>query len=150
MKKLVVFVIAILLTGCASIVSKSEWPVSIQTNPPGAECAIFKVNGPDTPDQILHRGTTPVIVVLDSASGYFKPAKYNVECYKEGYYSSSLSFSASWNGWYAGNILFGWFGIVGALVVDPMTGAMWRLDDTRVINLQRDYRREFTLDELLR
>lgn len=29
------------------------------------------------------------------------------------------------NGWYIGNLLFG--GIIGLLIVDPATGAMWTL-----------------------
>jgi hypothetical protein len=32
------------------------------------------------------------------------------------------------DGWYLGNIVFG--GLVGLLVVDPLTGAMWKLDPT--------------------
>jgi len=30
------------------------------------------------------------------------------------------------NGWYIGNLLFG--GLIGLLIVDPLTGAMWTLD----------------------
>jgi len=32
----------------------------------------------------------------------------------------------SLNGWYFGNIIFG--GLIGLLIVDPATGAMYRLD----------------------
>ena len=31
------------------------------------------------------------------------------------------------NGWYAGNLLFG--GFIGLLIVDPATGAMWKIDN---------------------
>jgi hypothetical protein len=30
------------------------------------------------------------------------------------------------NGWYVGNVIFG--GLVGFLIVDPLTGAMWVLE----------------------
>jgi hypothetical protein len=34
------------------------------------------------------------------------------------------------NGWYVGNIVFG--GIIGSLIVDPLTGAMWALESEQV------------------
>jgi hypothetical protein len=34
------------------------------------------------------------------------------------------------NGWYVGNIVFG--GLIGWLIVDPLTGAMWALDAEHV------------------
>lgn len=37
------------------------------------------------------------------------------------------------NGWYMGNILIG--GLVGMLVVDPASGAMWSLPDNVNANL---------------
>jgi hypothetical protein len=35
------------------------------------------------------------------------------------------------DGWYIGNIIFG--GLIGFLIVDPATGAMWKLD-TEFVN----------------
>jgi hypothetical protein len=37
------------------------------------------------------------------------------------------------NGWYLGHILFG--GVLGILIVDPLTVAMWRLGSLYVANL---------------
>jgi hypothetical protein len=34
------------------------------------------------------------------------------------------------NGWYVGNIVFG--GLIGWLIVDPLTGAMWTLNTEHV------------------
>ena len=34
------------------------------------------------------------------------------------------------NGWYIGNVVFG--GLIGLLIVDPETGAMWRLDENPI------------------
>ncbi|MDB4525936.1 hypothetical protein N9065_03445 [Akkermansiaceae bacterium] len=39
--------------------------------------------------------------------------------------TGTQSLDASMDPWYAGNIIFG--GILGVLVVDPATGAMWQL-----------------------
>jgi hypothetical protein len=35
-----------------------------------------------------------------------------------------------------GNIVFG--GLIGLLIVDPATGAMWKLEETQVINLAKN------------
>lgn len=40
------------------------------------------------------------------------------------------------DGWYVGNIIFG--GLIGLLLVDPITGAMWKLPDTAQGNLVID------------
>lgn len=40
------------------------------------------------------------------------------------------------DGWYMGNLLFG--GFIGFLIVDPATGAMWKLDDNVYGNLSPD------------
>lgn len=120
------------LTGCASIVSKSNWPVNVQSNPTGAKCVVSKVNGAQ-----LHTGETPMTLNLDSSRGFFQPAKYNVKCMKDGYQASSVDISADLNGWYIGNIIFG--GLIGILIVDPATGAMWKLDDApHIVNLAED------------
>ena len=44
-----------------------------------------------------------------------------------------LSMSARLNAWYWGNILFG--GLIGWLIVDPATGAMWKLKDEFTLHL---------------
>lgn len=116
------------LSGCASIVSKSNWPVTVQSNPTGAKCAIFKENGVQ-----VHTGETPMTVTLDASDGFFSSAKYTVKCSKDGHPESSSELSAHLNGWYIGNIVFG--GLIGILIVDPATGAMWKLDETHVVNM---------------
>jgi len=116
------------LFGCASIVSKSNWPVNVQSNPSGAKCVVAKESGTQ-----LHSGETPMTVTLDSSSGFFSSAKYIVTCNKDGYQPSISQLSAGMNGWYFGNIIFG--GLIGLLIVDPATGAMWKLDESHIVNL---------------
>jgi hypothetical protein len=112
------------LTACCSIVSKSTYPVTISSNPPGANFTLKKANG-----LAMATGTTPATIMLNSSAGYFQPAKYVVEFSRKGV-TQSLPINATINGWYFGNILFG--GLIGLLIVDPATGAMWRLDDTAI------------------
>jgi hypothetical protein len=109
------------MTACCSIVSKSTYPVTISSNPPGASFTLKKANG-----IAMSTGITPATITLSSSSGYFQPAKYIVEFTRKGM-TQSVPLNASINGWYFANLLFG--GIIGLLIVDPATGAMWRLDD---------------------
>jgi hypothetical protein len=117
------------LTGCASIVSKSNWPVNFKSNPPGAEVVITDNMGNE-----VDRGTTPVIFTLKSSDGFFSGATYYAEFKLSDYQVSKKGIHADVNGWYFGNILFG--GFIG-LVVDPLTGAMWKLQPICSVNLNK-------------
>jgi hypothetical protein len=116
------------LTGCASIVSKSNWPVAFKSDPPGAKIVITDDNGKE-----LHRGTTPVTFKLHSGAGFLIPADYVVEMKMDGYPEDRGVLKAGMNGWYIGNVAFG--GLIGLLVVDPATGAMWKLPSEYSVNL---------------
>jgi len=111
------------MTACASIVSKSSYPVTISSNPPGASFTIKKANG-----VAMSTGITPATITLGSSFGYFQPAKYIVEFNRKGV-TQSMPLIAGINGWYFANLV-SWGIIAGMLIVDPATGAMWRLDDT--------------------
>jgi len=130
--KSLVLVFAVLsiffLNGCASIVSKSQYPVSITSSPSGAQVTVINHRGIE-----LHKGYTPSIVTLPASKGYFSPARYTVKYELQGHLPTSGSISTALDGWYVANILFG--GIIGGLIVDPLTGAMWTLDDGVHANL---------------
>lgn len=118
-------------TGCSSIVSKSNWPVTFNSNPSGAEITITDKKGKE-----VHRGTTPTTLTLSSKSGYFKSAKYDVKIKMAGYATGKGTVSAKVNGWYFGNFVFG--GLIGFLIVDPATGAMWRLPEDYAMDLTKE------------
>ena len=69
---------------------------------------------------------TPTTVTLLTKRGYFKGKNYTVVFKKEGYKDQEMAIKRGTDGWYIfGNLLFG--GLVGWLIVDPITGAMWTL-----------------------
>lgn len=113
----------LLFTSCASLISRSHYPVSITSEPSGVKFTVKNQSG-----STVHQGTTPSIVTLPAGAGYFKPASYTLEFTKKGSATQSIELNSRMNGWYFGNILFG--GFIGMVVVDPLTGAMWRLDET--------------------
>ena len=70
---------------------------------------------------------TPATVTLDSSAGYFKGEAYTITFSKEGYMNQTVTLNSSIDGWYWGNIVFG--GLLGMLIVDPATGAMYNLPE---------------------
>ena len=112
----------LLLASCASIVSKSSWPVTIGSNPAGANVTVTNNKGVN-----IHSATTPTTVTLDSGAGFFKRAQYKLTFTSKDHHPHSVELKARMNGWFVGNLVFG--GLIGILIVDPATGAMWKLDD---------------------
>ena len=118
------------LSGCATIAGKSSYPVTISSSPGEAKFIVTNKNGKD-----VHSGTTPSTVTLNSGAGYFDGETYTVKYSKEGYNDSQAIIDSSFSGWYAGNLLFG--GILGLLVIDPLTGAMWKLPEEAFSSLEK-------------
>ena len=108
------------LTGCASIVGRDVFPVTINSNPDGATISVKDENGVK-----MYSGTTPTTVMLGAGEAYFHAKSYNITFSKTGYMDQFVTVRASLDGWYFGNILFG--GLIGMLIVDPITGKMWKL-----------------------
>ena len=123
-----VLALPLLLAGCATIVSHSSWPVSLTSTPDGATVEVVDEKG-----AVIHRATTPCLVTLSSYGGYFSGADYTVQCRKAGSADAAAPLHTRFNGWYLGNLVFG--GLLGILVVDPLTGAMWRLPETVHVDL---------------
>lgn len=111
-----VIAVALTLTSCASIVSKSEWPVTITSREP----VTFSVTDENGVKRAA--GTTPATLLLPASDGYFDRQTYRVETA-----SGTREVSPDLNLWYCGNVILG--GAVGLLIVDPLTGAMWRLPE---------------------
>ncbi len=111
----------VLLGGCASIVSKSEYPVTINSKPDGAQITVVDAN-----DRAVYKGETPARVTLAAGRGYFKGHDYRVKFEKEGFSKAEMPIERGIDGWYiGGNILVG--GLIGWFIVDPLTGAMYTL-----------------------
>lgn len=121
-------VICFFFSACASIVSKSEYPVTITSNPEQAKITIYNEDS-----MKMYTGRTPTTISLKAGESYFDGLDYTVNFQKEGYESQTIVISSKLDGWYFGNILFG--GLIGLLIVDPLTGAMWKLDSTYIANL---------------
>lgn len=125
---LLLIVSLVALTGCASIVSDSKYPVSLSSDPSGAKVTVI-----DSNNRVIFSGTTPTSVVLEAGAGFFTKASYTITFEKEGYESSIYTLTSSLDGWYWGNLLVG--GLLGMVIIDPLTGAMWKVDPSVAVEL---------------
>ena len=127
-----VLVMAVLVmgSGCASIMSQTHYPVSINSTPPGATVTVRDIYG-----QNVLAATTPTVATLSASAGYFIPARYTFTFEKQGFQPAYAVIEAYTDPWYFMNIFELMFCPIGFLFVDPVTGAMWELNRSVGANL---------------
>ncbi len=126
--RVLVLIISVqLLSGCASIFCGSHKTVNIASEPPGASFEVINKRG-----KPVVNGVTPTNVSLKRGGGYFAAGDYAVTFRKDGYQEQVAPVPQGLEtGWYlVGNFIFG--GLIGYLVVDPLTGGMWNIHDVNV------------------
>jgi hypothetical protein len=121
----------LLLANCATLTRTKPVPLAITSNPTGAKVVVSNPAG-----KVLHEGNTPTSVILPASAGPYKAASYSLAFSKKGYAPKTMVLKAGVNPWYAGNIPMPG-GSVGLLIIDPLTGAMWKLDDKICGDLKR-------------
>ncbi len=130
MKKiLLVLLVSTLTSGCASIASKSHYDLAINSDPTGADFVVTDREG-----KRVFTGSTPAMVKLKASAGFFKNQAYVIELNKPGFEPRTYTVSSKLDGWYWGNLFIG--GLLGMLVIDPATGAMYKLPES--VNVMLD------------
>jgi hypothetical protein len=109
-------------SGCASIVGRSNYAIPLDSDPSQATLKIIDEDGAE-----IFSGMTPTTVSLESGRAYFDRREYTATFSKPGYQDETMHLVASMNGWYWGNFALG--GIFGFLVLDPLTGCMFKFDE---------------------
>ena len=115
----------IFASGCATIVSKSEYDIPVSCNMPGVTVNVYKDG------ELINTSVTPTVITLSSKGGYFWPASYRFEFFK-GDFKDEVELCAKFDWWYLGNFILP-YGYVIAFIVDPLTGAMWKFDDDALV-----------------
>ena len=123
----------LLFAGCASIVHGTKQDINILSQPGNAKVVIYDKDGIK-----VHEATTPTTAKLKRGDSFFKGSKYRIEISQAGYETRTVYVTYELSGWYlAGNFCFG--GLLGWLIIDPASGAMWKLDpDTVNVDLSRN------------
>lgn len=114
----VVILFELFMGGCASIVSKSVYPVSVSAHPPETKVVITNSAG-----ATIYEGNTPANIELAAGKAFFKREHYQAKFSREGYEDKVIPIHFKIDGWYWGNILLG---PIGLLIIDPATGAMYK------------------------
>lgn len=112
------------LPSCATIIRGPTDTVSFACTP----AARLVIN--DHLGNPVYDGPTPADVPLKTSAGYFVGASYSVRMEADGYLPVQLELDAWLSPWYFGNLVFG--GLLGFLVVDPLTGSMWKIHPSGV------------------
>ncbi|TWU54436.1 hypothetical protein Poly51_31550 [Rubripirellula tenax] len=123
--------LTLLSTGCATVVSKSQYPVLVDNRPAPTYFTVYNQK-----NEIVHQGVTPQKITLPAKSRPFLPAKYSVVLAGEQSTSQRHALNAGFDPWIAGNLVLG--GGLGA-IVDGATGAMFKLPEQVVGNLDTQY-----------
>lgn len=106
--------------------TKDSELINIATTPSAADVEIIDEDG-----GAIFNGTTPTSVTLKKADGYFDKKSYKMTISLDGYTAQTINMQTSPSGWYiVGNLVFG--GLIGWLIVDPLTGAMWTISPTDI------------------
>lgn len=127
---------AILVDGCATICSRIDYSISIDCNEPDAHVDIYRHN------EFIETVTAPTNIVLSARGGFYRPETYKFEFYKAGFTIDTQELTASLDYWWFGNVPIGAtspISLLCVLLVDPLTGAMWKFDETSAVkgNIRR-------------
>lgn len=120
---LMLFLVAFALSGCASIFSGTTQDVAIRTTP-GAKYTVTNDAGSQVASGVVGDDALARMNLVRSV-GYFSPHSYRVKLSKPGFRPATVAIEPGINGWYFANIALG--GFVGMVIVDPLTGAMFRM-----------------------
>ena len=113
MRTFMTFMMAIALSGCATIMHGTSQDIGFQSAPTNAKVT---VDG-------LPMGNTPVVAKLSRKDNHI--VKMNLE----GYQPFEATLTRGTSGWVWGNIVFG--GLIG-LAVDAMSGGLYNLTPTQI------------------
>lgn len=114
------------LPACATVFSGSSAKLRIHSDIPGSQVRIVDHRGLP-----VFTGSTPCTVRLARGRAFFRGAEYLVEVHSAGHPPRVERVATEINEWYYGNaVLPG--GLLGSLLIDPWTGAMFEFDRSDV------------------
>ncbi len=138
----------ILFFGCATIFKGGKQSVTV--NVAGASGAdVFISELADDSETILTTGKSGLTFDLKTGKGYFKKAKYKIKAKQDGKKverilepKMNLLYYLGANLLVAGPLT----GMVGYLIVDPLTGAMWNFDLEEKSQVNLDFEKDSMVD----
>ncbi len=123
----------VVLSGCATLISKTDYPVSIRSEPSQMKVVITRSDG-----EVIHSATTPTTVTLSAKKGYFQGENYLIELMRDGVVVGRTKLNSRIDGWYFVNLVHitPLRALLGLLIIDPITGSMWALKREAIVTEQ--------------
>ena len=127
---LTVGLLSIVLSACATIMRDNSQTIPITSSTDNVDIRIADKSG-----KVIFEGQTPASVNLKTAAGgYFDPQEYTITASKDGFKNQTTIIDWHVSAWYwAGNLILG--GLIGYLIIDPITGDMYYLDEDVHLNM---------------
>jgi len=140
--------IVVLFFGCATIINGGKQSVTVNVlGNSGADVFISELA--EDSETILTTGKSGLSFEFKTGKGYFKKAKYKVKAKQDGKKverilepKMNLLYYLGANLLVAGPLT----GMVGYLIVDPLTGAMWNFDLEEKNQLNLDFEKDSVVD----
>ncbi|GAB5466544.1 MAG: hypothetical protein Kapaf2KO_19800 [Candidatus Kapaibacteriales bacterium] len=123
-----IFLFGLVMTSCGSIMNGTSQKVYLKTEPRDIKLSI-RSEGYIIYTDSIH---TPVELQLKRGAGYFKKAHYSLIIEADGCNRTEYFLNSSVSSWYVVGNIFS-FGLPGFLVVDPLTGGMWKINEDEII-----------------
>jgi hypothetical protein len=101
--------------------SKSIYAIPIKTSPEGATVKVFNNKGKE-----IIVTQSPDTLVLKAGQGYFKRAEYLIEVSQLNCITKKETIYFTLNKRYIDNVFLSFFMPIGFLLIDPLSGAMWK------------------------
>ena len=114
-----------LTSGCASVMASGPRKIPIASQPAGATVSIY-----NRANELVTSQTAPFVAQLSPKHKFFRGQRYRIVFEMEGYEATEVQLKSRVGPWYLGNLLIG--GPAGFLIIDPATGAMFRLEPDQV------------------
>lgn len=118
--------VTLILSGCATIFSEVDYPVTIRSQPSQMVVIVERSNG-----HVTHKVTTPITITLSAKKDFFKGEDYTIKLMRDNKVVGQTSLYSGVDGWYFANLVHG--GLLGMLIIDPLTGAMWELPENVLV-----------------
>lgn len=127
---LTVGLLSIVLSACATIMRDNSQTIPITSSTDNVDIRIADKSG-----KVIFVGQTPASVNLKTAAGgYFDPQEYTITASKDGFKNQTTIIDWHVSAWYwAENLILG--GLIGYLIIDPITGDMYYLDEDVHLNM---------------
>src|SRR5689334_18759454 len=104
-----VIVLISMFSSCATIFSKSSYPVTFGSDPAGTTISVTNREHVE-----IFMGKTPCAVKLKAGSKFFSREQYAIKFSRPGYDDKIVPINFKINAWYFGNLLLG--GVIGMLI----------------------------------